>query len=131
MRALCLPLIFVASLAQATPVTVTESGSDGQAASSSDPTHAADAQTYICADGTTLTVKHGTEYDQPAVNLTYKGEAFILLAEPSETGARYGWPSDGSNNVWLEDAAGVATLLWKDGEKGGQETVLHSGCTTK
>jgi membrane-bound inhibitor of C-type lysozyme len=82
---------------------------------------------YSCTDGSTLPVTYGHEGDQAKLDLIYKGKSFLLYAEPAQSGARYGWPSDGSSYVWLSDGA-KGTLLWKD--ETAKETQLLA-CTLK
>lgn len=79
---------------------------------------------YLCGDGTKLAVIYGTDGN---LKLTVKGETVTLLAEEAASGARYGWPSDGSNYVWWTKGD-TGTLYWKDGTKAGAETVLHADC---
>lgn len=43
------------------------------------------------------------------------GSQITLLNEPAASGARYGWPSDGSNYVWWTKGD-EATLYWKSPE---------------
>ena len=93
---------------------------EGDDPSATDP----NATQYLCADGTKLAVIYGTDGN---LKLTVKGETVTLLAEEAASGARYGWPSDGSAYVWLTKGR-EGTLFWKDGTKGGAETVLHDGC---
>jgi membrane-bound inhibitor of C-type lysozyme len=82
------------------------------------------ATQYLCADGTKLAVIYGTDGN---LKLTVKGETVSLIAEEAASGARYGWPSDGSHYVWWTKGS-EGTLFWKDGTKGGKETVLHADC---
>ena len=82
------------------------------------------ATRYLCADGAKLSAVYGNNDD---VKLTVNGETVNLLVEESASGARYGWPSDGSNYVWWTKGDS-GTLYWKDGTKGGKETVLHEDC---
>ena len=82
---------------------------------------------YLCADGTTIPVVQGTDGN---IKITVNGENFNLIAEEIASGARYGWPSDGSNYVWWTKGD-VGTLYWRDGTKGGEETVLHAECKAK
>ncbi|MDZ4393727.1 MliC family protein [Cypionkella sp.] len=91
------------------------------------PAPSADGTEYLCADGTKLAAAYSTEGEDSSVKLTIKGETFTLLSEPAASGARYGWPSDGSNYVWWTKGDS-GTLYWKDGTKGGAETVLHADC---
>lgn len=90
------------------------------------PQTAADpnATQYLCADGEKIAAIYGTDGN---LKLTVKDETVSLLVEESASGARYGWPSDGSNYVWWTKG-NEGTLYWKDGSKGGEETVLHAGC---
>ena len=82
---------------------------------------------YLCADGTTIPVVQGTDGN---IKITVNGENFNLIAEETASGARHGWPSDGSNYVWWTKGD-VGTLYWRDGIKGGEETVLHAECKAK
>jgi membrane-bound inhibitor of C-type lysozyme len=61
-----------------------------------------------------------------ALVMTVEGRQITLFQEPAETGSRYGWPSDGSNYVWLAQDS-KASLLWKD--ETGKETPLLTDCT--
>ena len=88
------------------------------------PTASDGATQYVCTDGTVIPVLQGTDGN---VRVTVKGENYNLIAEESASGARYGWPSDGSNYVWWTKGD-TGTLYWKDGTKGGKETVLHADC---
>lgn len=83
--------------------------------------------TYTCNDGSTLPVTYGRDGDQEKLDLAYKGNSYLLYAEPAASGARYGWPSDGSSYVWLTKG-NAATLLWKD--ETARETQLLA-CTLK
>lgn len=85
------------------------------------------AVTYMCADGTRISAIYGHEGEDDTATLVLNGETALLLSEPAASGVRYGWPSDGSSYVWWTKGK-TATLSWKDGEKGGTETVLHAGC---
>lgn len=53
--------------------------------------------------------------DQGLVVLNADGHQITLVTEPSASGARYGWPSDGSGYVWWTKGD-TATLLWKTPE---------------
>ena len=78
------------------------------------------ATRYLCADGTKLAAVYGTDGN---LKLTVKGETVTLLAEEAASGARYGWPSDGSSYVWWTKGP-EATLYWKNGETGEETPVL-------
>ena len=93
---------------------------DGPVATAVDP----NATQYLCADGTKIAAVYGTDGN---LKLTVKGETVTLLAEEAASGARYGWPSDGSSYVWWTKGD-EGTLYWKDGTQGGKETVLHADC---
>ena len=63
-----------------------------------------------------------------SVTLTFEnGETALLLAEPSESGFRFGWPSDGTNYVYVASGRD-ATVFRKDGSRGGVETPVYSDC---
>ncbi|MDQ2065532.1 MliC family protein [Xinfangfangia sp. CPCC 101601] len=75
---------------------------------------------YICDRDVEIPVTYVTASDLQVAVLTVEVGQITLLGEPSASGARYGWPSDGANYVWWSKGT-EATLLWKEG---GQETVL-------
>jgi len=66
------------------------------------------------------------EADDGIAVLTADGRQIQLYLEPAASGARYGWPSDGSNHVWWTKGTD-ATLLWKDGEAKTETPIL--ACT--
>ena len=82
---------------------------------------------YACADGARIVAVHAQDAGQDAVNLTFDGATLLLFAEPVATGARYGWPSDGTNYVWVT-IGDTAHLYLKDGTNGGVETLVHGAC---
>ena len=83
---------------------------------------------FVCAGGDHFAVNYGMEGETPSATLTMaNGETFLLLAEPAARGARYGWPSDGTNYVLLTKGQD-ATLLLKDGSRGGVETPVQTDC---
>ncbi|GLS87779.1 hypothetical protein GCM10010873_27530 [Cypionkella aquatica] len=108
-------VLLLGLLAACTPETPPPAASDA-----SDP----NAVQYLCADGTKIATLLGTDGN---LKLTLKGENFNLIAEQSASGNRYGWPSDGSNYVWWTKGD-EGTLFWKDGTKGGAESILHAKC---
>ena len=71
--------------------------------------------TYACERGVSVPATFVNGLDQSLVVLNVEGRQITLVGEPSASGARYGWPSDGSNYVLLtkDDAA---TLHWKTPE---------------
>ena len=83
--------------------------------------------TYACSDGARIVAVYAQDAGQESVNLTFDGATLLLYAEPVASGARYGWPSDGTNYVWvtIDD---IANLYLKDGSKGGAETLIHGNC---
>ena len=81
---------------------------------------------YTCARGVQVPATYVTDADSAIAVIGVEGTQITLFREEAASGVRYGWPSDGSNYVWLtKDAA--ATLLWKDGAT-GVETVLLADC---
>ena len=79
---------------------------------------------YACDRGVEVPVTLVTAEDQAVAVLHVDGRQITLYLEAGESGARYGWPSGGSNYVWMmQDATG--TLLWKTPE--GETPLL--GCT--
>lgn len=61
--------------------------------------------------------------------LFVEGRQITLYLQRSASGARYGWPSDGSNYLWWSKGDG-ATLLWRDGSD-QTETVLVGNCVAQ
>lgn len=88
---------------------------------------------YTCDRGVMVPVAYVNGDEGPVIGssvavLTVEGRQIALYLEPSASGARYGWPSDGSNYVWWTKGDG-ATLYWKNGGD-GTETAILSGCET-
>ena len=82
---------------------------------------------YICKGGTALPISYARENGEDVARLTIDGATSLLIRETEAPGLRYSWPSDGSNHVWLVNG-GIGTLLWKDGTRGGRETVVLATC---
>lgn len=83
---------------------------------------------FVCAGGKHFAVNFGQEGETNSATLTFENdEKALLLQEPSDTGSRYGWPSDGTNYVLLTEGQS-ATVLLKDGSNGGLETPVYSDC---
>ena len=72
-------------------------------------------QRYTCDRGVEVPVTYVNATEGSLVVLTVEGRQITLVAEPAASGARYGWPSDGSNYVWWTKGEG-GTLLWKTPE---------------
>jgi len=84
--------------------------------------------TYICERGVEVPATY-VNGDEPVAVITVEGSQITLILERSASGARYGWPSGGSNYVWWSKGD-TATLFWRDGAS-GTETVLLSDCVTR
>lgn len=82
---------------------------------------------YTCDRGVEVPVTYVNADDLSVAVLNVEGQQITLEVEQSASGARYGWPSDGSSYVWWTKGP-EATLYWKDGEQGGEETPLYT-CT--
>ena len=83
---------------------------------------------FVCAEGKHFAVNFGQQGDTNTVTLTFEnGETALLLAEASDSGPRYGWPSDGTGYVFLPKGQ-TATVLLKDGSNGGAETPYYTDC---
>ncbi|GAB1480238.1 hypothetical protein MASR2M74_28130 [Paracoccaceae bacterium] len=82
---------------------------------------------FTCDRGVELPVVFVNETGGDSVAILYvEGQQNLLFQEPSASGARYGWPSDGSAYVlWVKGQE--ATVYWRDGEK-GTETLIYT-CT--
>ncbi len=78
---------------------------------------------YMCDRGVEVPVAYVSDGADAVAILTVEGRQVSLFSEPAESGARYGWPSDGSNYVWLTKGAD-ATLNWKDGTNGTEAGLL-------
>ena len=86
-------------------------------------------QTYTCERGVQVPVVYLTEMsDDPDAGavavLLLDGRQLTLWRETAASGARYGFPSDGSHYVWWtkDDSA---TLFWRDGADGSETVVLR------
>ena len=88
------------------------------------PLDSARSGSYVCVGGKFLGVTYG---DADDVALWLDDGTFRLLREPAASGARYGWPSDGTNYVLLTKGQD-ATVLLKDGSRGGLETPVYTDC---
>lgn len=82
--------------------------------------------TYRCDRGVSVPVVYVNAPDTSIAVIYVEGGQYLLYAEPAASGARYGWPSDGSNYVWWTKGE-EATLYWKDGGS-GMETAIFSAC---
>ena len=80
---------------------------------------------YLCERSVEVPVTYVNADDQSVVTLTVEGRQISLYQEEAASGARYGWPSDGSNYVWWTKGR-EATLYWKN--ETGVETPILSAC---
>jgi membrane-bound inhibitor of C-type lysozyme len=71
--------------------------------------------TYACDRGVTVPVTYVNGPDQSLAVLHVDGRQITLVGELAASGARYGWPSDGSGYVWWTKGD-EATLSWKTPE---------------
>lgn len=67
---------------------------------------------YTCDRGVTVPATYVNGADQSLVVIHVDGTQITLVNEVSASGARYGWPSDGSGYVWWTKGD-EATLYWK------------------
>ena len=81
---------------------------------------------YTCERGVEIPVVYVMSAEASVAVLSVEGGQFLLYSEAAATGARYGWPSDGSNYVWLTNGPD-ATLMWRDGTT-KTETTLLAAC---
>ncbi len=79
--------------------------------------------TYTCNRGIAVPVVYVNTPDTSLAVLYVEGSQILLYTEPAASGARYGWPSGGSNYVWWTKGE-EATLFWKDGEAGTETPLL-------
>jgi membrane-bound inhibitor of C-type lysozyme len=77
---------------------------------------------YVCDRGLEVPVTYVNDGETSVVVLMVEGRMVNLYGEEAASGARYGWPSDGSNYVWWSQGD-TAMLLWKD-ETGAETPVL-------
>ncbi|MBL9074895.1 MliC family protein [Tabrizicola sp.] len=73
------------------------------------------ADRYLCDRGVEVPATYINGADQGLVVIHVDGQQITLINEPAASGARYGWPSDGSNYVWWTKGD-EATLSWKTPE---------------
>jgi membrane-bound inhibitor of C-type lysozyme len=71
--------------------------------------------TYACDRGVVVPATYVNGPDVSLVVINVDGRQITLLNEPSGSGARYAWPSDGSGHVWWTKGD-EATLFWKTPE---------------
>jgi membrane-bound inhibitor of C-type lysozyme len=85
---------------------------------------------YLCERGVEVPVTYvnAEGMDSVAV-LNVEGGQITLIQEISGSGARYGWPSGGSNYVWWSKGD-AATLLWRDGETTVEEPI-YADCVVR
>ncbi|MFT4148941.1 MAG: MliC family protein [Paracoccaceae bacterium] len=81
---------------------------------------------YLCDRGVEVPATYVNSHDDASAVINVEGQQISLIVEKSASGARYGWPSDGSHYVWWTKGP-EATLYWHNGET-GEETVLLGGC---
>jgi len=72
-------------------------------------------QRYTCDRNVEVPATYVNGPDQSLVVIHVEGSQITLVNEPAASGARYGWPSDGSNYVWWTKGD-EATLYWKTPE---------------
>ena len=84
--------------------------------------------TYLCERGVEVPATY-VNADEPVAVITVEGSQITLILERSASGARYGWPSGGSNYVWWIKGS-AATLYWQDSAS-GTETILLSDCVAR
>ena len=70
---------------------------------------------YLCDRGVEIPATYVNGPDLSLAVIHVEGNQITLLTEPAASGARYGWPSDGSNYVWWTKGD-EATLYWKSPE---------------
>ena len=85
---------------------------------------------YLCERGVEVPVTYvNAEGAESVAVLNVEGGQITLIREVSGSGARYGWPSGGSNYVWWSKGD-TAMLLWRDGETTVEEPV-YSECAVR
>lgn len=81
---------------------------------------------YSCDRGVEIPATYINGPDQSLVVIHVEGSQITLVGEAAASGARYGWPSDGSNYIWWTKGD-AATLYWKTPE--GEAPILS--CTAQ
>lgn len=81
---------------------------------------------YACDRGVEVQAVYINDPEAAAVVVLVEGRMVTLWAEEAASGARYAWPSDGSNYVWWTKGDD-ATLYWRDGTN-DTETVVLENC---
>ena len=81
---------------------------------------------YQCDRGVQIPATYVTDTEEAIVILHVEGQQITLYRQSAASGVRYGWPSDGSNYVWLTQGD-TATLSWRDGTD-QTEAPLVEGC---
>lgn len=85
--------------------------------------------TYLCDRGVEVPAVYVNHPGEDGIAVIHvEGRLITLIVERSASGARYGWPSDGSHYVWWTKGD-EATLYWHDGAT-GDETPVLTGCKT-
>ncbi|WP_135448704.1 MliC family protein [Tabrizicola caldifontis] len=79
------------------------------------------AVTYFCDRGVQVPATYVNMPEGSLVVLMVDGRQITLVGEEAASGARYGWPSDGSTYVWWTKGQ-EATLYWKTPE--GETPIL-------
>ena len=82
---------------------------------------------YTCERGVQVPVVYVNDAETLVAILTVEGNQILLYSEVAASGAKYGWPSGGSNYVWWSEGP-KAMLLWRDGAA-NTETTLLADCT--
>lgn len=70
---------------------------------------------YQCDRDVMIPATYVTAEDQAVVVIHVDDTQITLFQEEAASGARYGWPSDGSSYVWWTKGD-AATLYWKTPE---------------
>ncbi|WP_235604660.1 MliC family protein [Sulfitobacter sp. EhC04] len=84
------------------------------------------AMRYTCERGVEVPVVYVNDETGPGIAvIQVEGGMYNLQLEQSASGARYGYPSDGSHYVWWTKDD-TALLLWHDGTDGSEKTLLEA-----
>lgn len=70
---------------------------------------------YTCDRGVEVPATYVNTAEGSLAVIHVEGSQVTLIGEPAASGARYGWPSDGSSYVWWTKGD-EATLYWKTPE---------------
>lgn len=88
------------------------------------------AAQYSCDRGAQVPVVYVNTEGTSFVALHADGQQIVLEIAISASGARYAAPDDQPGYIWW-GKGNEATLAWRDGPDGSDETVIYRACVTQ